>query len=74
MVFRTFACSSEFFRSLFSRAAIETQDVPALAAEGRIECIQTIPQGLKPRRLLVASGTAKAVPFQNNPTGRVRLP
>jgi len=48
----------------FSRAATWTQDVPALAAEGRIECIQTIRQGLKPRCFSIVSGTAKAVPFQ----------
>jgi hypothetical protein len=38
----------------------------ALAAEGRIEGIQTIPQGLKPMDLSVLSGTAEGVPFQNN--------
>jgi hypothetical protein len=39
MLFETFACSSGFFRSLFSRASIEAYDLPALAAEG---CFSTI--------------------------------
>jgi hypothetical protein len=38
----------------FSRAEFEAKTVPALADEGRIECIQTIPQGLKPGSLPAA--------------------